>query len=93
MAIDISSSGRILLLLLLCEAIHDGRRRSAVSAVALVVFAIIIGVVVSVFAYLFGWVERKVVARAQSRHGPTYVGKYGILQNLADIVNCCRRRT
>lgn len=53
---------------------------------ALVVFAIIIGVVVSVFAYLFGWVERKVVARAQSRHGPTYVGKYGILQNLADIV-------
>jgi NADH-quinone oxidoreductase subunit H len=53
---------------------------------ALVAFAIIIGVVVGVFAYLFGWMERKVVARVQSRHGPTYVGKFGILQNLADIV-------
>ena len=53
---------------------------------ALVVFAVIIGVVVGVFAYLFGWMERKVVARVQSRHGPTYVGKFGILQNLADIV-------
>ena len=54
--------------------------------ISLIVFAVIIGVIISVFAYLFGWVERKIVARAQSRHGPTYVGKFGILQNLADIV-------
>lgn len=53
---------------------------------ALVVFAIAIGVIIGVFAYLFGWAERKIVARAQSRHGPTYVGKFGILQNLADMV-------
>ena len=53
---------------------------------SLIAFAIIVGVVVSVFAYLFGWLERKIVARVQSRHGPTYVGKFGILQNLADMV-------
>jgi NADH-quinone oxidoreductase subunit H len=53
---------------------------------ALIFFAILLGVVVGIFAYLFGWIERKIVARAQSRHGPTYVGKFGILQNFADIV-------
>ncbi|MCL5412413.1 MAG: NADH-quinone oxidoreductase subunit H [Candidatus Marsarchaeota archaeon] len=54
--------------------------------VALVVFAIILSLLFSIFAYLFGWLERKLIARAQSRHGPTYVGKWGILQNLADLV-------
>ncbi len=35
---------------------------------------------------MFGWIERKIIAKAQYRHGPTYVGKYGILQNFADLV-------
>ncbi len=39
-----------------------------------------------VFDYIFGWVERKTIAKIQKRHGPTYVGKYGILQNFADFV-------
>ncbi len=52
----------------------------------LVVFAILLSIIFSIFAYLFGWFERKLMARAQSRHGPTYVGKWGILQNLADLV-------
>jgi NADH-quinone oxidoreductase subunit H len=54
--------------------------------IALVAFTIILSVIFSMFAYVFGWVERKVMARMQSRHGPTYVGPYGFLQNLADLV-------
>lgn len=54
--------------------------------VAFVVFLIILAVMFTIFSYIFGWIERKMIARAHSRHGPTYVGKYGILQNLADVV-------
>jgi NADH-quinone oxidoreductase subunit H len=54
--------------------------------VSVVAYAIIIMVIMSVFAYIFGWVERKLIAKAQYRHGPTYVGKFGILQNLADLI-------
>ncbi len=55
-------------------------------AAAILAYAIAMLIVISVFAYVFGWVERKVIARIQHRHGPTYVGKYGFLQNLADLV-------
>lgn len=54
--------------------------------IALAIFAILLFVLVTLFVYLFGWAERKIMARMQSRHGPTYVGKYGILQNMADVV-------
>ena len=53
---------------------------------AIVIYAIFILIITSIFAYLFGWVERKLIAKIQHRHGPTYVGKYGIFQNLADLV-------
>ena len=52
----------------------------------MVIYAIIIFLILAVFGYMFGWVERKLIAKAQYRHGPTYVGKYGILQNFADLV-------
>ena len=54
--------------------------------VAFVVFLVILAVMFSVFAYVFGWVERKIIGRAQSRHGPTYTGPFGFLQNMADLV-------
>ncbi len=54
--------------------------------IALIVFTIILSIIFSIFAYVFGWIERKVMARMQSRHGPTYVGPYGFLQNLADLI-------
>lgn len=54
--------------------------------IALVAFFIILSVIFSIASYLLGWIERKMIARAQSRRGPTYVGKYGILQNFADLV-------
>lgn len=53
---------------------------------ALIVYLIVLSIAFMAFAYVFGWVERKVMARAQSRHGPTYVGKWGFLQNLADLI-------
>ena len=51
-----------------------------------VAYGIAILVLIGAFDYFFGWLERKVIARIHGRHGPTYVGKYGLLQNLADIV-------
>ena len=55
-------------------------------AVAVLLYAIVVMVIIAVFAYLFGWTERKLIAKIQHRHGPTYVGKYGILQNMADLI-------
>jgi NADH-quinone oxidoreductase subunit H len=55
-------------------------------ACALIVFAILLVVIVLGFSYVLGWLERKMIARVQSRRGPTYVGKFGILQNLADLI-------
>ncbi len=52
----------------------------------IILYIVIVLVVMSVFAYLFGWIERKVIAKSQYRHGPTYLGKYGFLQNMADLV-------
>ncbi len=57
-----------------------------VSLAAVIIYAILVSILIFVFAYVFGWFERKMIAKAQYRHGPTYVGKYGILQNLADLV-------
>jgi NADH-quinone oxidoreductase subunit H len=54
--------------------------------ISFVIFVIILSILFSIFAYVFGWVERKIIGRAQSRHGPTYVGPFGLLQNLADLV-------
>ena len=53
--------------------------------ISLIAFFIVIAVIFSIASYLLGWMERKVIARAQSRRGPTYVGKFGFLQNLADL--------
>ncbi|MCL4373519.1 MAG: NADH-quinone oxidoreductase subunit H [Candidatus Marsarchaeota archaeon] len=53
---------------------------------SLIVFAIALAVLIVVFAYMFGWLERKVIARAQARHGPTYLGPFGFLQNFADVI-------
>ena len=53
---------------------------------SLALYGVAVLILISVFDYLYGWFERKVMAKTQFRHGPNTVGKYGILQNLADIV-------
>ncbi|HDI07448.1 MAG TPA: NADH-quinone oxidoreductase subunit H [Candidatus Bathyarchaeota archaeon] len=37
-------------------------------------------------AFLYEWIDRKVLARIQSRYGPLYTGPSGILQPLADFL-------
>ena len=59
---------------------------TAADAFDVFVYAVAVSLLIIAFDYLFGWVERKTIAKIQKRHGPTYVGKYGILQNLADFV-------
>jgi NADH-quinone oxidoreductase subunit H len=54
--------------------------------ISFIIFVIILSVMFSLFSYVFGWLERKIMGRLQSRHGPTYVGPFGFLQNLADIL-------
>ncbi len=54
--------------------------------ISFAVFAVILLILIVLFVYLFGWGERKIMGRMQSRHGPTYTGPFGILQNMADVI-------
>ncbi|MDE1861058.1 MAG: NADH-quinone oxidoreductase subunit H [Candidatus Micrarchaeota archaeon] len=56
------------------------------NVIGLVIYAVVVAIIFSLFSYVMGWLERKIIAKAQYRHGPTYVGKWGIFQNLADLV-------
>ncbi len=51
-----------------------------------IAYAVAVSILIVAFDYIFGWVERKTIAKIQKRHGPTFAGKYGILQNMADFV-------
>ncbi|MGC8538603.1 MAG: complex I subunit 1/NuoH family protein [Candidatus Micrarchaeia archaeon] len=51
-----------------------------------IVYGVIVIIGVMLFVVIFGWVERKVMAKAQFRHGPTKVGPYGFFQNIADAL-------
>lgn len=55
-------------------------------AIGFLVFGVMALVLIMIFDYMVGWVERKTFAKIHLRHGPTYVGKYGLLQNLADFL-------
>ncbi len=54
--------------------------------VGIIIYIIVISIAFSIFGYMVGWLERKLIARAQYRHGPTYVGMWGLLQNMADLI-------
>jgi NADH-quinone oxidoreductase subunit H len=53
--------------------------------IALVKSIIVVLVLLTAFAYMTLW-ERKFVARLQLRYGPNHVGKFGLLQPVADGV-------
>lgn len=58
----------------------------------IIAYIILVSIIFSVFGYVMGWLERKLIARAQNRHGPTYVGMWGILQNMADLIKLLSKR-
>lgn len=49
-------------------------------------YGIFVAVVFGLYSYIAIYLERKIVARSQSRYGPTYVGPRGILVNVADLI-------
>jgi NADH-quinone oxidoreductase subunit H len=65
--------------------VSDFLTHYAFLVVPIVKIAILVFIVLTVDAYLT-WLERKVIARIQSRWGPYRVGPHGLLQPLADGV-------
>jgi NADH-quinone oxidoreductase subunit H len=63
-----------------------GSQNPLYNIIGIIIYVIIISITFSIFGYVVGWLERKLIARAQNRHGPTYVGMWGFLQNFADLV-------
>ena len=39
-----------------------------------------------ILAFIYEWIDRKIVARIQNRYGPLYTGPSGILQPIADFI-------
>ncbi|MDT7891637.1 MAG: complex I subunit 1 family protein [Thermoproteota archaeon] len=57
-----------------------------IDALRVIVAMILAIIFILINALIFIYVERKVWARTMQRMGPTYVGKWGILQLIADFV-------
>lgn len=72
--------------MLLQTLISENPALAGVSAAALAEYAILVVLLVIAFDYAFGWAERKIIARIQSRRGPVRAGRYGLLQNFADLM-------
>ncbi|MGC8651756.1 MAG: complex I subunit 1/NuoH family protein [Candidatus Micrarchaeia archaeon] len=66
--------------------LHGAAGTAIALLLSFIVFAVALAILIIAFAYMFGWLERKIIARAQARHGPTYLGPFGFLQNFADVI-------
>ena len=60
--------------------------------ITLIKSAVIINVLLGVFAYTT-LIERKAMARMQLRYGPNRAGPYGLLQPIADLVKLIRKES
>ncbi|HEV8360294.1 MAG TPA: complex I subunit 1 family protein, partial [Candidatus Thermoplasmatota archaeon] len=87
MALDASGTGLISYLLLkLGSLIGIYPTEFTLFVLSNLILALVIVVIVLTIVPGFVWGMRKVMADIQSRHGPTRVGPFGLLQTLADGV-------
>ncbi len=58
----------------------------------LIILLLVPLILVALIPIIIGWADRKYSARIQSRWGPTYVGPFGLIQNVADLIKMLGKR-
>lgn len=72
---------------------HAGLPEEPAIAVGLVIGALVIALVAPLLALVLIWLLRKGISRIQDRIGPNRVGKFGLLQTVADAVKLVSKET
>lgn len=73
--------------------VHQGIPEGIAGALALLAGALVIALFAPLIALVLIWILRKVISRMQDRIGPNRVGRFGLLQTLADALKLVSKET